>query len=65
MSRALIVVDVQESFRQQPQWAAISNPGIAEKVNRLVDQARSGGDLVIWVLHTEPGTGTNFENPAG
>ena len=65
MSRALIVVDVQESFRQQPRWAAISNPGIAEQVNRLVDQARSGGDLVIWVLHTEPGTGTVFDPASG
>ena len=65
MSRALIVIDVQESFRQQPGWAAISNPGIAGKVKRLVGQARSGGDLVIWVLHTEPGTGTVFDPASG
>ena len=65
MSRALIVIDVQESFRQQPLWAAISNPGIAEQVQRLVGQARSGGDLVIWVLHTEPGTGTVFDPASG
>ncbi len=65
MSRALIVIDVQESFRRQPLWAAISNPGIAEKVKRLVGQARSGGDLVIWVLHTEPGTGTVFDPAKG
>lgn len=65
MSRALIVIDVQESFREQPLWAAISNPGIAEKVKRLVGQARSGGDLVVWVLHTEPGTGTVFDPARG
>ncbi len=65
MSRALIVIDVQESFRQQPLWAAISNPGIAEQVQRLVGQARSGGDLIIWVLHTEPGTGTVFDPASG
>jgi nicotinamidase-related amidase len=65
MSRALIVIDVQESFRQQPLWAAISNPGIAEQVRRLAGQARSGGDLVIWVLHTEPGTGTVFDPASG
>jgi hypothetical protein len=28
MTRALLVIDVQESFRQGPLWAAISNPGI-------------------------------------
>ena len=65
MSRALIVIDVQESFRQQPLWAAISNPGIAGQVQRLVGQARSGGDLIIWVLHTEPGTGTVFDPASG
>ena len=65
MSRALIVIDVQESFREQPLWAAISNPGIAEQVRRLAGQARSGGDLVIWVLHTEPGTGTVFDPASG
>ncbi len=65
MSRALIVIDVQESFRQQPVWAAISNPGIAGQVQRLVGQARSGGDLVIWVLHTEPDTGTVFDPASG
>ena len=31
MSTALIVIDVQESFRQQPAWADISDPHIAER----------------------------------
>ena len=65
MSRALIAIDVQESFRQQPRWGATSNPGIVGKVNRLVDQARSDGDLVIWVLHSEPGSGTVFDPASG
>jgi nicotinamidase-related amidase len=64
MKRALLVVDVQESFRQDPLWEAISNPGIAGDVSRLVEAARAEGDLVIWILHTEPGSGTVFD-PAG
>jgi hypothetical protein len=32
MTRALVVIDVQESFRQLPSWAAISNPGIVGQV---------------------------------
>jgi nicotinamidase-related amidase len=64
MSRALLVIDVQESFRQRPLWAAISNPGIAGDVARLVDGARGAGDVVVWVLHAEPGSGTSFD-PAG
>jgi nicotinamidase-related amidase len=61
MNRALIVIDVQESFRRRPLWQAVSNPGIVGQVSRLVKAARAGGDLVVWVLHTEPGTGTVFD----
>jgi nicotinamidase-related amidase len=64
MTNALIVIDVQESFRQQPMWAAISDPGIAGQADRLVRAARSRGELVVWVLHSEPGSGTVFD-PAG
>ena len=42
MTRALIVIDVQESFRQRPLWQAISNPHIADDVARLVDGVRGG-----------------------
>jgi nicotinamidase-related amidase len=65
MKTALLVIDVQESFRQQPIWAASSNPGIADHVSLLVAAARDRGDLVIWVLHAEPGTGTPFDPASG
>jgi nicotinamidase-related amidase len=65
MNRALIVIDVQESFRQRPIWSAVSNPDIVERVNRLVDTARVRGDLVAWVLHSEPGTDTVFDPTRG
>jgi nicotinamidase-related amidase len=65
MNRALVVVDVQESFRQRPLWQAVSDPEIVDKVGRLVDAARAQGDLVVWVLHTEPGTGTVFDPASG
>lgn len=65
MRKALIVIDVQESFRQLPDWAAVSDPDIAEKAGRLVDHARAEGDLVVWVLHTEPGSGGAFDPAQG
>ncbi|MEI5522117.1 isochorismatase family protein [Streptomyces brasiliscabiei] len=65
MTRALIVIDVQESFRVLPQWEAISDPKIADKVNRLVRLARRAGDLVVWVLHSEPGSGDVFDPALG
>ena len=66
MSRtALIVIDVQESFRVRPNWKATNRPDIADRVNRLVRAARDKGDLVVWVLHTEPGTGGAFDPTKG
>lgn len=65
MNRALIVIDVQESFRACPSWDRIANPKIAEPVNRMVRLARAAGDMVIWVLHTEPGSGGVFDPASG
>ena len=59
--RALLVIDVQESFRQRDSWKAVSAPDIVKPVAQLVDAARAAGDLVVWVLHTEPGTGGVFD----
>jgi nicotinamidase-related amidase len=64
-TRALIVIDVQESFRARPLWSLISNPGIVGDVQRLVDHARAAGDLVVWVLHAEPGSGGVFDPDSG
>ncbi|MFE7973884.1 cysteine hydrolase family protein [Streptomyces shenzhenensis] len=65
MTRALIVIDVQESFRARPLWEAVSDPEIADKVNRLVRLSRERGDLVVWVLHHEPGSGDVFDPALG
>ena len=66
MSRtALIVIDVQESFRVRPNWQLVNHPDIADRVGRLVLAARDSGDLVVWVLHTEPGTGNAFDPANG
>ncbi|MFJ8788552.1 cysteine hydrolase family protein [Streptomyces sp. NPDC102462] len=65
MTRALIVIDVQESFRARPLWETISDPEIAGKVNRLVRLSRERGDLVVWVLHAEPGSGDVFDPALG
>jgi nicotinamidase-related amidase len=63
-NRALIVIDVQNSFRAGPLWGLVSNPDIVADVRRLVEHARAQQDLVVWVLHTEPGSGGAFD-PAG
>jgi nicotinamidase-related amidase len=58
---ALLVIDVQESFRQRDSWAAISNPDIVDDVNRLVAAARARDQVVVWVLHAEPGSDGAFD----
>ena len=65
MSAALIVIDVQESFRQRPNWAQLSTPDVVGQVNTLVEHARAEGDQVVWVLHEEPGSGTVFDPESG
>ncbi|GAB2852271.1 isochorismatase family protein [Actinocorallia aurea] len=65
MTRAHLVIDVQESFRALPSWEAISEPKIADRVGELVAGARERGDLVVWILHSEAGSGTAFDPASG
>ena len=53
MKTAVLVIDVQESFRQRKSWAQVSNPDIAADVSRLVDTARRAGHEVVWILHAD------------
>jgi nicotinamidase-related amidase len=62
---ALLVIDVQESFRQRESWQSASDPEVALQVARLVGLARDRGHLVVWVLHAEPGSGTVFDPALG
>src|SRR4051812_6051134 len=65
MTPALVVIDVQESFRARPSWEHVNNPAVGERAQQLVDAARVAGDLVVWVLHSEPGSGTPFDPESG
>ncbi|MGI5170712.1 isochorismatase family protein [Spirillospora sp. CA-253888] len=65
MNTALIVIDVQESFRRLPDWEYVSEPNIVEQVDRLVEAARERGQKVVWVLGSRPGAGTVFDPAQG
>jgi nicotinamidase-related amidase len=43
----------------------MQNPDIAKQVTRLVDSSRECGDLVVWVMHAEPGSDTVFDPDQG
>lgn len=63
---ALLVIDAQESFRQRPdEWAATANPGVIDNISQLVAYARRSGDAVVWVTHSEPGSGGVFDPTNG
>jgi len=57
MKQALIVIDVQESFRKRPYW---SEAGLAEYLERqqaVIDQAVAQGVPVVQVFHISPNGG--------
>jgi nicotinamidase-related amidase len=50
---ALLVIDVQDSFKATPRWERRNNPRFEENVDRLVQAYRTAGLPVIFVLHTD------------
>lgn len=57
MSRArtaLLVVDVQESFRHRPYWNDKDIPEFLDRVQALVDGAKAQAIPVVQIFHLEP-----------
>lgn len=50
---ALLVIDVQESFRQAPYWSDEEAAAFIPRLQRLVDSAASRGMPVLQVFHVE------------
>ena len=50
---ALVVIDVQESFRHRPYWDATDVPAFLASLQRLIDGAVQRGIPVLQVLHVE------------
>jgi nicotinamidase-related amidase len=55
MQQALLVIDVQESFRQRPYFRAEELPAFLRNVQALVDRSREQGAALVQVFHQEPG----------
>jgi nicotinamidase-related amidase len=66
MNTALIVIDVQESFRSRPYWQDDELPGFLANTQSLIDRCRTRGIAVLQVFHQEPGDATNpFSRASG
>lgn len=51
---ALLVIDVQDSFRADAErWARRSSPAFEANLSRLVEAYRAAELPVIWILHTD------------
>jgi len=65
MTQALLVIDVQESFRGTERWDTISDPAVIDRIGALVERFRAAGEPVFWILHSEPGSGDDFDPASG
>jgi nicotinamidase-related amidase len=54
MKQALIVIDVQESFRQRPYWRDEELPRFLANVRSLLERARNRHIPVVQIFHQEP-----------
>ena len=52
MKQALIVIDVQDSFRQRPFWDETEYPAFVEQIQSLIDAAAARDMPVLQAFHT-------------
>jgi nicotinamidase-related amidase len=50
---ALIVIDVQESFRNRPYWREQGVPAFIERQQALIDGAKAAGISIVQIFHVE------------
>ena len=60
MNTALILIDVQESFRQRPYWVEADARPFLARTNALIDGCAAQGVPIVRILHTDgPATAAN------
>jgi nicotinamidase-related amidase len=60
---ALLVIDIQDSFKVLPRWPRRNNPNFEKSVTKLIDAYRSAGLPVIYFLHFDDDPGFERNNP--
>jgi nicotinamidase-related amidase len=60
---ALLVVDVQDSFKVGPRWERRSNPRFEGNLDRLIRAYREADLPVIFILHNDPDPGFRPGDP--
>jgi nicotinamidase-related amidase len=65
METALLVIDVQDSFRHRPYWRDEELPAFRERLLALIAGSRAKGVPIVHVLHQAPGSGGPFDPASG
>lgn len=60
---ALLIVDVQESFKRAGRWERRSNRDFEQNLGRLVSAWREAGLPRFFILHTDPDPGFGVNDP--
>jgi nicotinamidase-related amidase len=64
MKKALLVIDIQDSFKIDPaRWASRNNPRFEDNVTELIRTFRDASLPVIWVLHNDSDPGFRPGDP--
>jgi nicotinamidase-related amidase len=64
MSTALLVIDIQDSFKISPaRWATRNNPAFEENVTKLITTFRAASLPVVFVLHNDSDPGFRPGDP--
>jgi len=53
MKTALLLIDVQESFRQRPYWSTAELPAFLDASRRLIEGAQAQGMPIVRVFHSD------------
>lgn len=61
---ALLVIDVQDSFKELPRWQRRNNPGFEDNVAALIDAYRDAALPVVFILHTDDDAPFHRDSPA-
>jgi len=67
MKSALLVIDVQQSFRQRPYWRADDAVGFVNRLQGLIDRCEARGIPVLQIFHLEDqdGAANPFSRASG
>jgi nicotinamidase-related amidase len=61
---ALLVIDIQDSFKMLPRWERRSNPAFETNVARLIERFRAAGEPVFFFLHSDSDEHFSVDSPA-